>query len=171
MCFLYYFQQHNQILENIFQSIFWNATRHLKIFSFPENSIKYFPENILHEPNTALTTTKTLTFTLCSLEKLDKVEQNLQRQKKKSSQRVREETLKQILGGQQYIGLTRVMRNSRSFVGLSGVKCRHGCSDTISVTSINLEVQFLKLERFHNFFFSFKILKGQKLYQWLTSFC
>ena len=45
MCFLYYFQQHNQTLENIFQSIFWNATKHLKIFSFPENSIfsgKYF---------------------------------------------------------------------------------------------------------------------------------
>ena len=39
MCFLYYFQQHNQTLENIFQSIFWNATKHLKIFSFPENSI------------------------------------------------------------------------------------------------------------------------------------
>ena len=44
MCFLYYFQQHNQTLENIFQSIFWNATKHLKIFSFPKNSIfgKYF---------------------------------------------------------------------------------------------------------------------------------
>ena len=44
MCFLYYFQQHNQTLENIFQSIFWNATKHLKIFSFLENSIskKYF---------------------------------------------------------------------------------------------------------------------------------
>ena len=39
MCFLYYFQQHNQTLENIFQSIFWNATKHLKIFSFLENSI------------------------------------------------------------------------------------------------------------------------------------
>ena len=38
-CFLYYFQQHNQTLENIFQNIFWNATKHLKIFSFPENSI------------------------------------------------------------------------------------------------------------------------------------
>ena len=33
------FQQHNQTLENIFQSIFRNATKHLKIFSFPENSI------------------------------------------------------------------------------------------------------------------------------------
>ena len=44
MCFLYYFQQHNQTLENIFQSIFWNAIKHLKIFSFLENSIseKYF---------------------------------------------------------------------------------------------------------------------------------
>ena len=39
MCFLYYFQQHNQIVENIFQSIFWNATKHLKIFSFSKNSI------------------------------------------------------------------------------------------------------------------------------------
>ena len=39
MCFIYYFQQHNQTLENIFQNIFWNATKHLKIFSFPENSI------------------------------------------------------------------------------------------------------------------------------------
>ena len=45
MCFLYYFQQHNQIPENIFQRIFWNATKYLKMFSFPEN--------ILHEPNTA----------------------------------------------------------------------------------------------------------------------
>ena len=39
MCFLYYFQQHNQTLENIFQSIFWNATKHLKIFFFSKNSI------------------------------------------------------------------------------------------------------------------------------------
>ena len=39
MCFLYYFQQHNQRLENIFQSIFWNTTKHLKIFSFSKNSI------------------------------------------------------------------------------------------------------------------------------------
>ena len=39
MCFLYYFQKHNQTLENIFQSIYWNATKHLKIFSFPKNSI------------------------------------------------------------------------------------------------------------------------------------
>ena len=39
MCFLYYFQQHNQTLENIFQNIFWNATKHLKKFSFPENNI------------------------------------------------------------------------------------------------------------------------------------
>ena len=31
------FSEHNQTLENIFQSIFWNATKHLKIFSFPEN--------------------------------------------------------------------------------------------------------------------------------------
>ena len=39
MCFLYYFQQQNQTLENIFQSIFWNATKHLKIFSFLKNNI------------------------------------------------------------------------------------------------------------------------------------
>ena len=45
MCFLYYFQQHNQTPENIFQSIFWNATKYLKMFSFPEN--------ILHKPNIA----------------------------------------------------------------------------------------------------------------------
>ena len=45
MCFLYYFQQYNQTLENIFQRIFWNATKYLKMFSFPEN--------ILHKPNTA----------------------------------------------------------------------------------------------------------------------
>ena len=35
--FLEHFQQHNQTLENIFQSIFWNATKHSKIFSFPES--------------------------------------------------------------------------------------------------------------------------------------
>ena len=39
MCFLKYFQEHNQTSENIFQNIFWNATKHMKIFSFPENSI------------------------------------------------------------------------------------------------------------------------------------
>jgi len=39
MGFLEHFQEPNQTLENIFQSIFWNATKHLKIFSFPENSI------------------------------------------------------------------------------------------------------------------------------------
>ena len=33
MGFLEHFQEHNQTLENIFQSIFWNATKHLKIFS------------------------------------------------------------------------------------------------------------------------------------------
>ena len=38
------FLRTQQTLENIFQNIFWNATKHLKIFSFPENSIsrKYF---------------------------------------------------------------------------------------------------------------------------------
>ena len=39
MCFLWYFQEHNKIPENIFQNIFWNATKYLKIFSFPENNI------------------------------------------------------------------------------------------------------------------------------------
>ena len=32
------------------QIIFWDATKHLKIFLFPQIA---FPENILHEPNTA----------------------------------------------------------------------------------------------------------------------
>ena len=44
--------------ENIFQNIFWNATKHLKIFSFPKNSIsrkylfsrKYFTWT-KHSPN------------------------------------------------------------------------------------------------------------------------
>ena len=38
------FSEYNQTLENIFQSIFWNATKHLKIFSFLENIFtwKYF---------------------------------------------------------------------------------------------------------------------------------
>ena len=44
MGFLEHFQQNNQTLENIFQSIFWNATKHLKIFSFSKNIFtwKYF---------------------------------------------------------------------------------------------------------------------------------
>ena len=37
MGFLKHFQEHNQTLENIFQSIYWNTTKHLKVFSFPEN--------------------------------------------------------------------------------------------------------------------------------------
>ena len=45
MGFLEHFQEYNQTPENIFQNIFWNATKHLKIF--------FFPENILREPNTA----------------------------------------------------------------------------------------------------------------------
>ena len=48
MCFLWYFQEHNQTSENIFRNIFWNATKHMKTFSFPKNSIskKYlFSEN------------------------------------------------------------------------------------------------------------------------------
>ena len=42
--FLEHFQEYNQTPENIFQKIFWNATKHWKIFSFPENSVsgKYF---------------------------------------------------------------------------------------------------------------------------------
>ena len=49
-----------QTLENIFRKICENATKHMKIFSFPKNSIsaifqkmEYFPEMLLHEPNTA----------------------------------------------------------------------------------------------------------------------
>ena len=49
MCFLYYFQEYNQTPENIFQNIFWNATKHLKYFPFPQ--IFSFPENILHPTN------------------------------------------------------------------------------------------------------------------------
>ena len=37
MGFLKHFQEYNQTPENIFQNIFWNATKDLKIFSFPEN--------------------------------------------------------------------------------------------------------------------------------------
>ena len=33
------FQEHNQTPENIFRKIFWNATKHMKTFSFLENSI------------------------------------------------------------------------------------------------------------------------------------
>ena len=39
MCFLWYFQEYNQTSENIFRNFFWNATKHMKTFSFPENSI------------------------------------------------------------------------------------------------------------------------------------
>ena len=51
-----------QTPENIFRKIFWNATKHMKTFSFPENSIfgkwhfpkmEYFPKMLLHKPNTA----------------------------------------------------------------------------------------------------------------------
>ena len=53
MIFLWYFQEHNQTSENIFWNIFWNATKHMKTFSFPKNSIsgkysifrKYFYTN------------------------------------------------------------------------------------------------------------------------------
>ena len=39
MYFLWYFQEHNQTSENIFRNFFWNATKHMKIFSFLKNSI------------------------------------------------------------------------------------------------------------------------------------
>ena len=45
MGFLEHFQQNNQTLENIFQSIFWNATKHLKIF--------YTRKIFYNQPNTA----------------------------------------------------------------------------------------------------------------------
>ena len=57
MCFLWYFQEYNQTSENIFRKFFWNATKHMKTFSFPESSIfgKYlFSRMLLHEPNAAL---------------------------------------------------------------------------------------------------------------------
>ena len=37
ICFSKYFQERNQTFENIFQGIFKNATKHLKIISFLEN--------------------------------------------------------------------------------------------------------------------------------------
>ena len=48
MCFLKDFQEHNQTHKNIFQSIFWNATKYLKIFSFQK---KYFHLKIFHSEN------------------------------------------------------------------------------------------------------------------------
>ena len=39
MCLLWYFQEYNQTSKNIFRNIFWNATKHMKIFSFLKNSI------------------------------------------------------------------------------------------------------------------------------------
>ena len=52
MCFLMYFQEHNQTSENIFRNIFWNTTKRMKIFSFLKNI--YFLEILLHEPNATL---------------------------------------------------------------------------------------------------------------------
>ena len=46
MGFIEYFQEYNQIPENIFQNIFWNATKHLKIFSFPENILHPTKHNL-----------------------------------------------------------------------------------------------------------------------------
>ena len=37
--FLWYFQEYNQTSENIFRKFFWNATKYMKTFSFPKNSI------------------------------------------------------------------------------------------------------------------------------------
>ena len=58
MGFLEHFQKHNQTLENIFQSIFWNATKHLKIFSFSKNiftwKIFYTRKIFYIQPNAAL---------------------------------------------------------------------------------------------------------------------
>ena len=58
MGFLEHFQQHNQTLEKTFQSIFWNATKYLKIFSFPENilhlKIFYTLKIYYTQPNAAL---------------------------------------------------------------------------------------------------------------------
>ena len=58
MCFLWYFQEHNQTSENIFQNSFWNATKHMKTFSFLENSIS---EKYLFSGNTFTRTKRSLT--------------------------------------------------------------------------------------------------------------
>ena len=58
MCFLRYFQEHNQTSENIFRNIFWNATKYMKIFSFPENSIS---RKYLFSGNTFTRTKRSLT--------------------------------------------------------------------------------------------------------------
>ena len=50
------FSERNQTLENIFQSIFWNATKHFKIFSFPKNihlKIFYTQKIFYIQPNAA----------------------------------------------------------------------------------------------------------------------
>ena len=47
------FSEYNQTLENIFQNIFWNATKYLKIFSFFKNIFtwKYFTLGKYFQPN------------------------------------------------------------------------------------------------------------------------
>ena len=57
MCFLMYFQEHNQTSENIFRNIFWNTTKRMKIFSFPKNSIS---EKYLFSGNTFTRTKRNL---------------------------------------------------------------------------------------------------------------
>ena len=57
MCFLWYFQEHNQTSENIFRNIFWNATKHMKTFYFLENSIS---EKYLFSGNTFTRTKRSL---------------------------------------------------------------------------------------------------------------
>ena len=59
MCFLWYFQEHNQISENIFWNIFWNATKHMKHFPFRKIA---FPENRIFSGNTFTRTKRSLCF-------------------------------------------------------------------------------------------------------------
>ena len=57
MGFLEHFQQNNQTLEIFSKAFFGMQPNTWKYFSFPKIAFlenKYFPENILHEPNTAL---------------------------------------------------------------------------------------------------------------------
>ena len=57
MCFLWYFQEYNQTSENIFRKFFWNAIKHMKIFSFPKNNIS---EKYLFFENTFTRTKRSL---------------------------------------------------------------------------------------------------------------
>ena len=51
MCFLWYFQEHNQIPENIFRNIFWNAIKHIKTFSFSKRSEEHTSELQSNDPH------------------------------------------------------------------------------------------------------------------------